>query len=144
MAAKTRTKSDPTFTATIAPLESALVVWRQRRKHLEPIPQALWQRMVPLARRYGVSPVAQALRVNYSGLKHHVQASQTPPTLGAGGGATPSFVEVPVQTWPTAEKAHEWVIELEDGAGCKLTLRMPPGQSVAALTLAQGLWSGRA
>jgi hypothetical protein len=143
MAAKLRTKSDPIFTASITALESALAVWRQRRKHLEPIPQALWQRMVPLAQRYGVSPVAQALRVNYSGLKHYVQASQAPSSPEAGS-VTPSFVEVPVRAWPTAEKAHEWVIELEDGAGCKLTLRLPPGQSVAALTLAQGLWKERA
>jgi len=143
MAAKIRIKSDPTFTAAIAPLESALAGWRQQRKHLEPIPQALWQRMVPLARRYGVSPVAQALRVNYNGLKRHVQASQGLHHHGSGTG-TPSFVEVPVRVWPASEKAHEWVIELEDRAGSKLTLRMPPGESVAALTLAQGLWRARA
>ena len=99
--------------------------------------------MVPLARRYGVSPVAQALRVNYTGLKRHAVSAQAPPYCGTGTGS-PAFVEVPVGTWPAAEALGEWVIELEDRAGSKLTLRMPPGQSVAALTLAQGLWRQRA
>jgi hypothetical protein len=143
MAAKMRIKADPGFTAAITPLESALAVWRQQRKHLEPIPQVLWRRMVPLARRYGLSPIAQALRVNYSGLKHQVAASQVAQDHEVGT-AMPSFVEVPVKAWPAAENAHAWVIELEDRAGCKLTLRMPPAEGVTVLTLAQGLWRGRA
>ncbi len=99
--------------------------------------------MVPLATRYGLSPIAQALRVNYSALKRHVVARQTPQDHEVGT-ARPSFVEVPVKAWPGAENAHAWVIELEDRAGCKLRLRMPPGESGVALTLAQGLWRGRA
>ena len=99
--------------------------------------------MVPLARRYGLSPVAQVLRVNYSGLKRQVEASQTPPPPALRTVA-PSFVEVPLRAWPATDSVREWVMELEDRAGCKLTLRVPPGQSVAALTLAQGLWKQRA
>ena len=143
MAAKIRIKSAPTFTAAIAPLEAALAVWRQHRKPLEPIPRVLWRRMVALATHYGLSPIAQALRVNYSALKRQVVARQTPPDHDVGT-ARPSFVEVPVKAWPAAENAHAWVMELEDRAGCKLTVRMPPGESGAALTLAQGLWRGRA
>ena len=95
--------------------------------------------MVLLARRYGVSPVAQALRVNYNGLKAHLVASSTPQPGGAG--APPSgFVEVPVSGWPSG---WQWVIELEDRRGSKLTLRLPQSESVAALTLAQGLWRHR-
>src|ERR1035441_6612950 len=75
MAAKTTTKSDPTFSAAIARVQPALTAWRQRRKHREPIPEALWRKMVRLARRYGLSRVAQVLRVNYTGLKHHLVAS---------------------------------------------------------------------
>ena len=86
--------------------------------------------------------MAQALRVNYNGLKHHVQASQAPHHPEAGS-ATASFVEVPVRVWPAAENTHEWVIELEDRGGSKLRLWMPPGASAAALTLAQELWSAR-
>ncbi len=99
--------------------------------------------MVSLARRYGLSPVAQALRVNYTGLKRHVEASPAPPHHAVRTGVA-SFVEVPLSAWPAAENVREWVIELEDRAGCKLRLRMPPGESVPALTVAQGLWKQRA
>ena len=96
--------------------------------------------MASLARSYGLSPVAQALRVNYSGLKRHRLAGPPPQGCGTGTGA-PAFVEVPVGAWPGAS---QWVLELEERDGCKLTLRMPPSASAAVLALAQGLWRHRA
>jgi hypothetical protein len=140
MAAKTVTESDPTFAAALAQVQPALAAWRERRKHREPIPDALWRRMVPLARRYGLSPVARVLRVNYTGLKRHVVARFPSPGGGTGPGAPP-FVEVPVGAWPSASP---WVIELEDPHGAKLTLRLGPCDGGAALALAQGLWRQRA
>jgi len=47
---------------------------------------------------------------------------------------------VPVATWPSGP---QWVIELEDRRGSKLTLRLAQSDSVAALALAQGLWRHR-
>ena len=96
--------------------------------------------MATLARAYGLSPVAQALRVNYTALKRQLVASAVPPTSGAGTG-TGAFVEVPVSAWPSAP---QWVMELEDGCGAKLTLRLTPRDTATALTLAQGLWEHRA
>lgn len=98
--------------------------------------------MVPLARRYGLSPIAQVLKVNYQGLQRHVEASVSLPAgpvppLRVNSG----FVEVPVSGWPGAVP---WMIELEDGAGSKLTLRTAPCDSVTAMTVAQGLWRQRA
>jgi hypothetical protein len=72
MAAKTSTKSDPTFAAAVARVQPALAAWRQRRRHREPIPEVLWRAMVMLARDYGLSPVAQALHVNYTALKRRL------------------------------------------------------------------------
>jgi len=37
----------------------------------------------------------------------------------------------------------QWVIELEDRGGSKLTLRLAQFDSAAALALAQGLWRQR-
>ncbi len=96
--------------------------------------------MVLLARRYGLSPVARALRVNYGGLKQHVWAAPPLPASEPGSPAA-RFVEVPVADW---SGAPPWVIELEDRRGCKLTVRLGPGEGVAALALAQGLWRTRA
>jgi hypothetical protein len=143
MAAKIRAKSDPAFAAALAQVEPALAAWRQRRKHREPIPETLWRRMAGLARRYGLSPVAQALRVNYNGLKQHMEAGATAPSYGRGALA-PAFVEMPVGPGPSPASVPGWVIELEDRGGSKLTLRLPPRQSVAALTVARGLWRHRA
>jgi hypothetical protein len=95
--------------------------------------------MVALAGEYGVSPVAQALRINYTALKRHMMAS--PPSQVGPTGLPPGFVEVPVTAWPSAPP---WVIELEDRGGCKLTLRLAQGDPATALALAQGLWRRRA
>jgi hypothetical protein len=95
-----------------------------------------------LAGRYGLSPVAQALKVNYTGLKRHLAASvacQAEPVRGVAGGS--SFVEVPLGGWPAPS---QWVLELEDGTGCKLTLRTGLGDSAAAMAIAQELWMHRA
>ena len=138
--AKTATNANPALVAAIARVEPALAAWRQRRKHREAIPDALWRAMVPLARVHGVSPVAQALRINYTTLKNHLVADQG----SAPRVADPDpvwFVEVPVASWPCAP---QWIIELEDRLGAKLTLRSAQGGSTEALAVAQGLWSARA
>jgi hypothetical protein len=96
--------------------------------------------MVTLAQEYGLSPVAQALSINYTALKRHLVAGPPPQASGAGA-RLPGFVEVPVAAWPSAP---QWVMELEDRCGCKLTLRLAQSDSVAALALAQGLWRHRA
>jgi hypothetical protein len=96
--------------------------------------------MVRLARRYGVSPIAQALRVNYNGLKRRLGPPPSRPVCAVDA-APPAFVEMPLQPW---RHGQQWVIELEDSGGCKLTLRLGQNDSAAALALAQGLWERRA
>ena len=44
----------------------------------------------------------------------------------------------------TACPNWEWVMELEDRQGAKLTLRLAQTDRAAALALAQGLWRQRA
>jgi hypothetical protein len=43
----------------------------------------------------------------------------------------------------TARPNSQWVIELEDRQGSKLTLRLAQSDRAAALALAQGLWRQR-
>jgi hypothetical protein len=94
--------------------------------------------MVRLARRYGLSRVAQVLRLNYTALKHHLAATATRQAPRSGAIAA-AFVEVPMTACPDSQ----WVIELEDRKGSKLTLRLGQSDSVGALALAQGLWRQR-
>jgi hypothetical protein len=91
--------------------------------------------MVRLAGRYGLSPVAQVLRVNYTTLKHHLAATTALQAPGSGATAA-GFVEVAMSDCPSG---LQWVIELEDRGGSKLTLRLAQTDSVVALALAQGL-----
>ena len=140
MTAKTATQSNRGFSAAIARVKPALAAWRQQRKHREAIPDALWQELVPLARVHGVSPVAQALRLNYTALKRHLEAesaSQVAKTVTAPA----RFVEVQVAPWAGGPPR---VIELEDRLGAKLTLRLAPEDRPQFLALAQGLWRQRA
>jgi hypothetical protein len=95
--------------------------------------------MVRLARRYGLSPVAQVLRVNYTALKHHLTAPVAP-RVPRSGAIAAEFVEVPMSACPGGSP---WVIELEDRQGSKLTLRLAQTDSAGALALAQGLWRQR-
>lgn len=94
--------------------------------------------MVRLARRYGLSRVAQVLRVNYTALKRHLVATAAPQAPRSGAIAA-EFVEVPMTACPNSQ----WVIELEDREGAKLTLRLAQTDSAGALALAQGLWRQR-
>jgi hypothetical protein len=96
--------------------------------------------MATLARTYGLSPVAQALSVNYTALKRHLVANAGVRPSRAGT-VPAAFLEVPVTAWP---QVPQWIIELEDRCGSKLTLRLAQRDGAAALALAQGLWGHRA
>ena len=95
--------------------------------------------MVPLARAHGVGLVARALRVNYTGLKNHVLTDSVTTPLGVV--SQPGFIELPITYGLAGSPA---VIELEDGRGLKLTLRLVPGGNLEALALARELWRARA
>jgi hypothetical protein len=91
-----------------------------------------------LARAHGVSPVAQALGLNYTTLKERTLLRETvaPATHRPGG-----FLEVPVVGWSASAACS---LELEDGQGTKLTLRLAGSEPSTVLTLAQELWRQRA
>ena len=75
MAAKKATRLDPAFAADVAGVQNALAAWRKRRKPREPIPETLWHDIIRMAQINQTSPVAQALRVNYTALKRRVPAN---------------------------------------------------------------------
>ena len=138
MASKTNIKSRAAFAAALAPVQASLAVWRKTRKQREPIPQALWRLMVPLARAHGVSAIAQALRVNYTGLKDHMLADSAATPLGVVSQA--GFVELPMTP---GLAGSPMVIELEDRLGLKLTVRLVQGGNSEVLALARELWRER-
>lgn len=94
--------------------------------------------MAELAREYGTSPVARALRIDYNALRRRV--ATTGQAASEGGAMASAFVEVPMPPWSNGQR----VIELEDKRGSKLTLRLPACDLATVLALAQGLWKQRA
>jgi hypothetical protein len=83
--------------------------------------------------------VAQVLKVNYTALKQRLVAT-APPPVARSGPVTAQFVEVPMSTCPSGSP---WVIELEDRAGSKLTLRVGSNDRASAVALVQELWRYR-
>src|SRR2546422_3557718 len=131
MAAKKATISDPRLAVGLRRVQPALAAWRQRRRHRGAIPENLWAMIVPLARAHGVSPVAQALGLNYTALKQRALAGAL---VARAKNRTDSFVEVPVPSWPGGAP---WSLELEDRRGTKLTVRLASGDTATVLALAQ-------
>ena len=129
--------SDPALAAGLTRVQPALAAWRQQRRHREAIPGNLWRLIGPLARAHGVSPVARALRLNYTALQQRTLAGGVAPPAGNRHDA---FVEVPVASWPGAT---HWSIELEDRRGAKMTVRLAGGEAATVLAVAQGLWRQR-
>lgn len=97
-------KSKTVFLSELAPVHRALETWRKTRQHRQPIPEDLWMKLAVLARSHGVSPVSQALRLDYYSLKRRVNERMP----------TSDFVEVKLApaNQPTrgctAERASPW------------------------------------
>jgi hypothetical protein len=122
------------FLLEIEQVRRPLEAWRRTRKQRERIPAALWTAMGRLAKTYGIRAVSHALGVEYYGLKRRVAENQAarPPAL-----AEPAFVEVNPLSFC---REAGCMVELEDRAGGKMTLRFAQGHGVDALALAQAFW----
>ncbi len=116
----------------LARVRRALEAWRKTRKHRQPIPESLWTQMAALARAYGVSPVAQVLRLDYYQLKR--RAAEVPERQVSGA---PKFVEL---KFPSSAPGF-CVAELEDQRGRKLTLRWGAAPGPELLGVVQAFWS---
>jgi hypothetical protein len=97
--------------------------WRQTRKKRSPMPEPLWDAAVELAQSDGVHPIARALRLNYQTLKCRVAIASS--ATRPGTGAPRGFVELssPLPIAPLSPSGP--VLELSDGNGAKLTIRLP-------------------
>lgn len=109
--------------------------WRKTRKPSSPIPQVLWDEAVTLAREYGVSRTAQALRLSYPSLKQRLHATR--PSGAELTPAKPAFVEfMPQVAAGIGECTVEW--ERPDQAVMRLHLnnaRWPEVEALARLFL---------
>lgn len=99
------------------------------------IPADLWALAADLGRRYGLSRVSRALRLQYYDLKAHVE------TESGTDGSVPraAFVELgPPPGWTPIE----WSLEIEEPTGSKVRLQVRGGSPPDPATLGR-LVAGR-
>lgn len=124
--------------------------WRSTRAKHTAMPEALWAEATRLARRHGVCPVSRALRIGYDSLQRRVRASEALRESSASA----AFVELSgaelAKPAPSSGRAamsassSEVVLEIADGTGLRLTLRLPPGYPLDLGALLGAVRSARA
>ena len=103
----------------IAQLQRELEEYRRMRPRRAKLPESIWDAAAELAREHGVYAVAQALRLDYMGLKRRLGgevASQRPDK------SKTVFVELMA---PPPAKCEECLIEFESTRGDKMRIHWP-------------------
>jgi hypothetical protein len=124
--------------ARIEPLREQVESWRKNKTGNQLMPETLWEGAVELAKLYGVSAVQKILRVDYRGLERRALGIIKPvgKARSAARAAARSFIELP--SLPTRRAEH--LLELEDGTGRKLSLKVAAGHLAEVLPLAHAFW----
>jgi hypothetical protein len=122
------------FQSEVEPLRRQFEAWRQMRKDGEHIPETLWEAAAKLAVGFGVGRVSRVLGIGYHALKERLPDGCQP---SRSGNQAAAFIELPLST---STAPREYVVELEDGRGAKMTLRLAPGSDSQMLALAQAFW----
>ena len=102
---------------TVGQVRDQFEQWRNTREKRTDIPTELWQAAISLAEHTSVYQISKALRLNYTDLKHRVEAQR--------GSAVPAavndsaFIELGVGPVPAAS---ECIVEMEDKQGLKMKM----------------------
>ena len=138
---RTRTTSDPP--ARLGAVRRRFERWRATRTGLARIPAKLWAAAVKAAGRYGLSPTAQALGLDYNMLKRRVAAADGEPAPGneSEGQAAATFVE-----WapPVPNGMIECILELENAAGAKMRIHLKGIAAPDLPALSRSFWDSQA
>jgi len=118
----------------LARAQSRFEAWRSRRQRGERIPRSLWTLAVQLARRYGVSSTATALRLDYYGLKERAEVTSS--ELLSNG---PAFVELP----SPLTVGKRCLVKLDNGAGTSMRVQLVGYETADVECLARSFWSAQ-
>lgn len=125
-----RKHSEP---ASLTRLSQRFALWRKSRTAGDRIPESLWNAAAKLAAKYGVSPTARVLSLDYYALKRRVDAARRSVTVPA-----PTFVELPSSAFSASS---ECVIEWEDPAGARMRVHVKGQDLPDVLALSRSFWS---
>lgn len=123
---------------SIEKLEDRIEHWRRTRKKRSPMPESLWEAAARAAREQGVYAVARGLGLNYENLKKRAGRISKDRTGEMGGSS--GFVEL---AGSQLIGAPDVVVELADGDGAKLTMRLTGCGGLDVRGLAQAFWNRR-
>lgn len=115
----------PALPAGVKLLRKRIDYWRRTRDRRTAMPADLWAETIALARSGRPYSVAHALRVNYEGLRRRMAET----AAGARVAAPDAFVELTGAQILGATAAGA-VVELSDGDGMRLTVRLAAGVEV--------------
>jgi len=119
-------KQHGTTEARLDRLRRRIQTWRGSDPKRRAMPAEIWAEATDLARRLGVNPVRRAVAIDYAALKRRVESRGGEE---AGSAETSSaFVELPRAARDASAQGP--VIELSDGHGSLLTLRLGVGAAI--------------
>ena len=124
--------------ARVEPLRQQLEAWRKNKRANELTPETFWAAAVELAKQYGVSPVQKILRIDYRGLQRRTLGLLKPVGKARTAARAPGQSFIELASLPARRVEH--LVELEDGSGRKLTLKVAAGHLAEVLPLAQAFW----
>ena len=112
--------------------------WRRSREKRSVIPDALWQAAILLFPKYSFCQISKALRLNYTDLKHRVEARRS--TFEQSAVPEPAFVELGL-----SGPIHpaECLVEMEDQKGAKMRMHFKGEAGLDLLELGKAFWRKR-
>ena len=112
--------------------------WRGSRKKRGAIPDALWQAAVMLFPDYALHRISKALRLNYTALKHRVNAHRS--TCEPSDVNTASFIELGLSD---SMRPAEVMIKMADEKGATIRMYFKGDAGLDLLELGKAFWSKR-
>ncbi len=123
---------------TLEQAQEQFAHWRRSRAKRGAIPDALWQAAIMLFPDYPVHRISKALRLNYTDLKHRVNAYRS--TCEQPDVNTAGFIELGLSDpMPPAE----CIIEMADEKGASMRMYFKGEAGLDLLELGKAFWSKR-
>lgn len=135
-------RQPPAIPDDIEALRRRVETWRKIRTKRSPMPEELWSDAARLAAHHGYRRVARTLRINYDSLKERLERGSK--KEGKKTSSPEEFVEMRASEVFGASQSPGSVVEMTDGKGCTLTIRLAEGEKLDVHRLVAAFRSRRA
>ena len=123
---------------TLEQVQEQFEHWRRSRKKRGAIPDALWQTALMLFPDYPVHRISKALRLNYTDLKHRINAYRS--TCEQSDVSTSGFIELGLSD---PMRPAESMVEMADQKGATMRMYFKGEAGLDLLELGKAFWSKR-